>query len=81
MAKNRPVNEFRLGAIKATIWQNDTTSGKRYSVQVSRLYRQGEQWQQSPSFGRDDLPVVAKIADMAHSWIFTQGREEQGSQE
>ena len=24
------------------------------------------------SFGRDDLPLVAKVADIAHSWIFAQ---------
>jgi len=81
MAENRPVKELRLGAIKATIWQNDTTNGKRFSVQVTRLYRQGEEWKQSSSFGRQDLPVVAKIADQAHSWIFTQRREDHVGQE
>jgi len=83
MAENRPVKELRLGAIKATIWLNATTNGngKRFSVQVNRLYRQGEHWKQSSSFGRQDLPVVAKVADMAHSWIFTQRREDHGRQE
>lgn len=24
----------------------------------------------SDSFGRDELPLVAKVADLAHTWIF-----------
>ena len=33
-------------------------------------------------FGRDDLPLVAKVADMAHTWIFQQKQEDSnGSKE
>lgn len=69
-AKNRPVHELRLGRIRAAIWQNDTDNGPRYNVTVMRLYKDGNDWKDSTSFGRDDLPLVAKICDQAHSWIF-----------
>ena len=72
--KNRPVHEIRLGTIKATIWANETQSGIRHNVNVARLYKDGDDWKSSDSFGRDDLPVVAKVADMAHTWIFQEGR-------
>jgi hypothetical protein len=26
-------------------------------------------WEQSDSFGRDDLPLVGKVADLAHTWM------------
>jgi len=39
-------------------------------VTVSRLYKDGDDWKDSTSFGRDDLPLVAKVADQAHSYIF-----------
>ena len=40
----------------------------------TRIFKDGDQWKSSDSFGRDDLPLVMKVADMAHSWIFEQGQ-------
>lgn len=70
---NKPVHEVRLGRVKAAIWGNSTENGIRHNVTVSRIYKDGEQWKDSNSFGRDDLPLVAKVCDLAHSWIFQQG--------
>ena len=77
MPKDKPAHEVRLGAIKAAIWKNDTQSGVRYNVTFSRLYKDGDEWKSTESFGRDDLLVLAKVADQAHSWIFAQAHEEQ----
>lgn len=71
--KSRPVHEVRLGRIRAAVWENDTQNGTRHNVTLSRLYKDGEEWKDSTSFGRDDLPLVGKVADLAHSWIFEQG--------
>lgn len=68
--KQQPAHEIRMGSLKATIWENQTTSGTRHNVTVSRLYKDGEEWKQTESFGRDDLPLLAKVIDRAHSWIF-----------
>jgi len=68
----RPVQEIRMGRIRAAIWENETQNGTRYNVTLSRLYRDGDQWKDSSSFGRDDLPLVAKVADQVHTWIFGQ---------
>ena len=70
--KSRPVHEVRLGAIKAAIWENQTQNGVRYNVTLTRLYKDGNDWKDSTSFGRDDLPLVAKVSDRAHTWIFEQ---------
>ena len=71
-AKHRPVHEIRFGRIRAAIWQNETEVGTRHNVTISRLYKDGDDWKDSASFGRDDLPLVAKVCDQAHSWIFEQ---------
>jgi hypothetical protein len=72
----RPVHEIRMGRIKAAIWENSTESGTRHNVTISRLYKDDrEQWRDSTSFGRDDLPLVAKVSDLAHSWIYGSGAE------
>jgi hypothetical protein len=78
-SKNRPVHEIRLGRIRAAIWQNETDNGLRHNVTVSRLYKDGDDWRDSTSFGRDDLPLVAKVCDQAHSWIFEHGSERNGN--
>ncbi|HEY4310850.1 MAG TPA: hypothetical protein VGN12_15475 [Pirellulales bacterium] len=76
--KTRPVHEIRLGRIKAAIWVNDTQTGIRHNVTISRIYKDGDEWKTSDSFGRDDLPLVAKVSDMAHSWIFEQSQSGEG---
>jgi hypothetical protein len=76
MAKNRPVHEIRLGRIKAAIWANDTENGVRHSVTLSRIYKDGTEWKSTDSFGREDLPLVCKVADQAHSWIYQLAQEE-----
>lgn len=70
--KQKPIHEIRLGSVKAAIWQNETTAGTRHNVTVSRLYKDGDQWKQTESFGRDDLPLLAKVIDRAHDFIFEQ---------
>ena len=71
-----PVHEVRLGRIKAAVWENTTENGVRHNVTISRLYKDGTQWKDSASFGRDDLPLVIKVADQAHNWIFNQSNSE-----
>lgn len=82
--KQRPVHEVRLGRVRAAIWENQTENGPRHNVTLTRLYKDGDQWKDSTSFGRDDLPLVAKVADQVHSWIFEQAvaaRENEASEE
>lgn len=67
---NKPIHELRMGSIKAAIWQNESKNGHRYNVRISRLYKDGDKWKSSDSFGRDELPLVAKVADTAHTWIY-----------
>jgi len=37
------------------------------------MFKNGEQWQESKMFGRDDLLLVAKTLDLAHTWILVNG--------
>ena len=77
---NKPVHEVRLGRIKAAVWENNTANGVRHNVTILRIYRDGEQWKTSDSFGRDDLPLVTKVADLAHSWIYEQSKQSNGQE-
>ena len=71
--KQKPVHEIRLGRIRAAIWANQTDSGEIwFNVTVSRLYNDGTRWQDTTTYRRDDLPLVSKVTDMAHVWIWNQ---------
>ena len=75
---NKPAHEIRLGCIKAAIWENSVGEGTRHNVTISRIYKDGEEWKVTESFWRDDLLLVAKVADEAHSWIYEQRQVKQG---
>ncbi|MCR9296023.1 MAG: hypothetical protein NXI32_25180 [bacterium] len=66
---NPPVHVLRYGTVKVCIWQNETSNGLHYSVTIARLFKNGDRWNESSRFGRDDLLVAAKLLDQAHSWI------------
>jgi hypothetical protein len=66
-----------MGRVKACVWENETPQGARHNVTISRLYKEEDVWKESRSFGREDLPLVCKVADLAHTWIYVQKEEKQ----
>ena len=66
---NKPVAELRIGAVKATVWENDVGGIPRCNVTFSRVYRDGAQWKTTQSFGFSKLLTLAKLADQAHTLI------------
>ena len=65
------------GASKRQFGRNGTEDQPRYNVTFSRLYKDGDQWKSTHSFGRSDLLVLAKVADFAHTRIFQLPVEEE----
>lgn len=82
MAK-APVHTIRFGLIKLTIWRNDNRrkGGVRHTVAPIRLFKDGDTWRESTRFGRDDLPLLAKAIDQAHTWIFTESQNHEASED
>ena len=70
MANPKPISEVRIGRVKAAIWPNETDGRTRHNVTFSRLYKDGDEWKNTQSFSRNDLLLLAKVADQAHSRIF-----------
>ncbi len=73
---NRPAHTIRYGAVRAAIWRNIVDNGNAsrplYCATFSRSYKDGEHWKESSTFGADDLLLLAKAADEAHTWITKQ---------
>lgn len=68
--KQKPAHEVRLGRVKAVIWENRSGETIFHNVTFTRLYKDGDDWKESSSFSRDDLPLVQKVADQVHTWIY-----------
>ncbi len=83
MANQRPTATVRIGAVKAAIWENRKEGERtRYNVTLSKRYRDAEgQWKTTHSFGRNDLIVIAKVADQAHSRIVELEQSEGSSEQ
>ena len=69
---NELVHVIRYGLIKCEIFLKQTQSGPRFNCSITRLFRNGESWQESHYFGRDEVIVAAKALDHAHTWIISQ---------
>lgn len=80
-SSSRPTHEIKLGRIRASIWLNESERRDSwFNVSINRLYRDGNEWKTTTSFGRDDLPLVVKAAEMAYAWIWnTKGEHHVGS--
>ena len=65
----RPVHEVRMGRIKSAIWEKKRSKGC-VTMSRSRVSIKMVQHGRILSFGRDDLPLVNKVGDMAYMWIY-----------
>ena len=70
---SKPAHKIRIGALQVTIWRNAGDKGSWYSVTSSRSYKQGEEtWKETDSLNSDDLLPMAKLLDLAHTWVMHQ---------
>src|SRR5580658_5437777 len=69
---SKPAHKIRVGVLQVTIWRNSGEKGNWYSVIPSRGYKQGDDWKETDSLNFDDLLPMAKLFDLAHTWILTQ---------
>jgi hypothetical protein len=70
---SKPAHKIRLGNLQVTIWRNSGERGPWYSIVPSRSFKQGDEgWRETEALGFDDLLPMAKLFDLAHSWIMDQ---------
>jgi hypothetical protein len=68
----KPTARIALHQVSAAIWKNEGNIGEAfYNVTFEHRYRDDSgKWHSSTSFSSNDLLVLAKVADLAHSKIF-----------
>ena len=91
--KDRPVRVIHVRNLRANIWANSLDNCSiAYNVTFDRLWKDDDEvnetgevvkkgdWRQSQSFGKDDLLLLRKIADFAHTWIYKRIQDENREQ-
>lgn len=67
----KPAAKITLYPVSAAIWRNQNPSGVFYSVTFERSFKDDAgKWQSSATFNANDLLLLAKVADQAHSEIY-----------
>lgn len=66
----KPAAKISIHPVSAAIWRNQNQKGVFYSVTFERSYKDDAgKWQTSSTFNANDLLLLAKVADQAHSEI------------
>ena len=69
----KPEKKVRCCTVSASIWaKTKTVEGetvKFYSVTITKVYKEGEDWKYTNSFNIEDLPKVALAANEAYKYI------------
>ena len=78
-AGTAPLRTLRLGRIKAVVWENSADQRSFFNVTFARTYMdEAKKFHDTDSFGRDDLLLLAKLADEAHSFIYERIASQKG---
>lgn len=79
--KSKPITELRYGRVRAAVWQNQGKSGGSYkSVSFSRLYKTEDcKWADSTSFSKQDLLVLAQLAEKVFATLCEDSGDDLGS--
>ncbi len=66
-----PVFTFRVGAVKAAVWENKSEEGKvSRAISLVRAYKdEHDQWHETNSYFPDDLPKLELAARKAYEFI------------
>ena len=72
-----PVAKLRIGLLSASIWERTTDNGTFHTVTFERRYRDTKgEWHSTPSFDKNNLLTLAKLADQADTEIARLTRKE-----
>ena len=70
---SRPEKKFKCGPISASLWAEDKTMEngvvKFYSINITKAYKDGDNWKNTNNFNAEDLPKVALVANEAYKYI------------
>lgn len=71
MTENQPEKKFVAGGVTVTCWKNEGKDGAVFhNYTVQRRYKDGDDWKNTDSFGRNDLVKLKVAVDKALEYEF-----------
>ena len=81
-ASTKPVKTYRFRGISASIFENKTDKGELFhKVSIVRTYKDGKNFQTTPTFSRDELPIVALVAQQSFDFILCEERDQRETEQ
>lgn len=82
MAENKPAHKVKYGAVSATTWEKKIKGkdGKEFTVyntEIVRNYKNGDKWEKTSNFQKNDLPKVEVVTRKAFEWLGEKNEEEE----
>ncbi len=69
-SKNKPIDSIRDGGLTVSIWANESEHGTRYSVELTRSYKDAEdQWQTTHSLSNGEVLRGSRLLTLAYDRI------------
>ena len=69
-SKNKPVDSIRDGSLTAAIWANQGENGTRYSVDLTRSYKDTEdKWQTTHYLSNGEILRASRLLNLAYDRI------------
>lgn len=78
---NKPVQNFKWGRVRASVWQNTTNDGTTFhTVTFECNYKKDGKWHNGHSFGLKDLYSLIRVAsDAARFCSFPETKEKEAA--
>lgn len=79
-SSNKPVKVFRLRGVSASVFENQSEqNGTFHKVQIIRTYRDGKDFKTTPTFSRDELPIVNLLTQQAWEYVLAEEASQRNS--
>jgi hypothetical protein len=69
MSNKEPDHNIRRGNVEAAIWRNDGSNGSYHKATFTRVYKDGDEYKDSDSFGTTDAIILGNVATLAADWM------------
>ncbi len=77
----KPLATFRFRGVSASVFENRTEKDVPfYKVQIVRTYKDGKVFKATPTFSRDELPLVMHVAQQAFDFVLCTERDNRTEQ-
>ncbi len=65
-----PIASFSSGAIKVSVWENESKEGRKYAtVSINKRYKAGDDWKSTNSMRLDEIPKAVLALQKAYEYL------------